>query len=328
MSSSDKFSVKPSLRLWLIISALIVVLLVAYPFVMQGLFPNDWATSGQFGDTFGFINALFTGLAFSGVIITILMQRYQLEDQIKSIKESKLEDKKERFENSLFLLINLHLDIIDKLELLNNYKRDVFKTYLLTIQTSSSELEGFVVLKKLTSSEFGRFQAIQNEAGIDELVKDNEFVSSDDKIILKEIVKNSDILNKFNETNQDTHETILRDAIKKSTKRHLNVLGHYFRNLYNIFRVIDTAAFLEDDEKKDFARLVRTQLSTVELLSIFYNSALEINEEVNGMKPMGFPKMTKLIQKYDILKHLNEDHLFHKIHLDIFKRSCIKAMDK
>lgn len=34
--------------------------------------------SGQFGDSFGVLNSLFSGLAFSGVIITILLQRKEL----------------------------------------------------------------------------------------------------------------------------------------------------------------------------------------------------------------------------------------------------------
>lgn len=36
------------------------------------------ATRGQFGDIFGGINALFTGLAFAGVIYTVLLQRREL----------------------------------------------------------------------------------------------------------------------------------------------------------------------------------------------------------------------------------------------------------
>jgi hypothetical protein len=36
---------------------------------------------GQFGDIFGGVNALFTGLAFAGIIYTILLQRHELEVQ-------------------------------------------------------------------------------------------------------------------------------------------------------------------------------------------------------------------------------------------------------
>ena len=41
----------------------------------------DWASRGQFGDVFGAVNALFSGLAFSGLIFAILLQREDLELQ-------------------------------------------------------------------------------------------------------------------------------------------------------------------------------------------------------------------------------------------------------
>lgn len=47
------------------------------------LFFKDWNASGVFGDTFGAINAIFSGLAFSGLVITIYLQRIQLDDQNK-----------------------------------------------------------------------------------------------------------------------------------------------------------------------------------------------------------------------------------------------------
>lgn len=38
----------------------------------------DWPTRGQFGDVFGAVNALFSGLAFAGLIVAILLQREDL----------------------------------------------------------------------------------------------------------------------------------------------------------------------------------------------------------------------------------------------------------
>ena len=42
--------------------------------------------AGQFGDSFGILTALFSGLAFSGLIITILLQRKELELQRKELR--------------------------------------------------------------------------------------------------------------------------------------------------------------------------------------------------------------------------------------------------
>jgi hypothetical protein len=39
---------------------------------------KDWPTRGQFGDMFGVINSLFSGLAFAGLVYTILLQQQEL----------------------------------------------------------------------------------------------------------------------------------------------------------------------------------------------------------------------------------------------------------
>lgn len=40
---------------------------------------GDWEQRGQFGDLFGVVNALFSGLAFAGLIITIRQQHLDLK---------------------------------------------------------------------------------------------------------------------------------------------------------------------------------------------------------------------------------------------------------
>jgi len=42
--------------------------------------------AGPFGDMFGFINSLFSGLAFAGIIITILLQREELKAQREELQ--------------------------------------------------------------------------------------------------------------------------------------------------------------------------------------------------------------------------------------------------
>lgn len=45
----------------------------------------------QFGDMFGVVNALFSGLAFAGIIYTILLQRHELSLQRKELKDTREE---------------------------------------------------------------------------------------------------------------------------------------------------------------------------------------------------------------------------------------------
>lgn len=68
----------------------VVVLQFVYGAAVFFLFGPQMATRGQFGDIFGGVNALFTGLAFAGVIYTILLQRRELElqrDELRLTRE-------------------------------------------------------------------------------------------------------------------------------------------------------------------------------------------------------------------------------------------------
>ena len=49
---------------------------------------------GEFGDKFGAINSLFSGLAFAGIIFTILLQRKELSLQRKELIETRNELKR------------------------------------------------------------------------------------------------------------------------------------------------------------------------------------------------------------------------------------------
>ena len=77
--------------LWLIAAicgvVLIQVLYGIIVFTLLGpLIGYQMEARGQFGDLFGGVNALFTGLAFAGVIYTILLQRRELELQREELR--------------------------------------------------------------------------------------------------------------------------------------------------------------------------------------------------------------------------------------------------
>ncbi|TWI77943.1 hypothetical protein IQ13_4185 [Lacibacter cauensis] len=60
------------------------------------LFLKDWddAKKSAFGDMFGSINALFSGLALAGIILTILLQRKELSLQRKELRDTREELKR------------------------------------------------------------------------------------------------------------------------------------------------------------------------------------------------------------------------------------------
>ncbi len=101
------------------------------------------AARGVFGDKFGAVNALFSGLAFAGIIFTILLQRKELEYQreelisTREVFEKQNETlEQQKFESTFFQLLSLFHSIVNGLDLRKKYDtsnvisqgRDCFKT--------------------------------------------------------------------------------------------------------------------------------------------------------------------------------------------------------
>lgn len=72
------------------IGVLIVAAQVSIGYAVFWAFP-DWPTRGQFGDVFGAVNALFSGLAFAGLIYTVFLQREELALQRKELELTRQE---------------------------------------------------------------------------------------------------------------------------------------------------------------------------------------------------------------------------------------------
>lgn len=77
----------PKFRNW-IIAALIAAVAI---WCVVGFIPwGTWSKqdAGQFGDSFGFVNSLFSGLALAGVIVAIALQTVELRYQRRELQES------------------------------------------------------------------------------------------------------------------------------------------------------------------------------------------------------------------------------------------------
>lgn len=72
-----------------------LIVLVIFLWVLSGIlivvFMDNWSDRGTFGDLFGAVNALFSGLAFAALIYTIVLQR----DEIKQNREEIVLNRKE-----------------------------------------------------------------------------------------------------------------------------------------------------------------------------------------------------------------------------------------
>lgn len=76
----------------ILLSTVIIVQVLAGIILYKTL--GDWTTRGTFGDMFGVVNALFSGLAFVGIIYTIILQSHELSLQRQELEMTRAELKK------------------------------------------------------------------------------------------------------------------------------------------------------------------------------------------------------------------------------------------
>jgi hypothetical protein len=229
------------------------------------------AARGTFGDMFGVVNALFTGLAFSGVVYTVMLQRNELKIQQDELKNSQIEletskeeankqnelRERQRFETTFFNMLNLQNEIVKNIQLGNVTGRKVFdEAYKELLSMIYKENAGKILGKSINTS-----SAIQVvPVGISnarELLKEKYYAGY-----------YANYANKFN---------------------------HYFRHLYHIYKYIYFSS-LKNEDKKFYASLCRAQLSQNELFVIAFNLIAE---------GYGNPKFLYLEKEYKILKNFD-----------------------
>lgn len=70
---------------WIIAGISVFVFLFSLPALVLFFSKAEVTQTGAFGDTYGVLNALFSAMAFAGVIISLLMQRQELRLQRKEL---------------------------------------------------------------------------------------------------------------------------------------------------------------------------------------------------------------------------------------------------
>lgn len=121
---------KISWLIWLIPASVVFLVFAAWwltpAFVQFQVSQTKIDNAGVYGDQFGAVNALFSGLAFGGVIIAIILQTQELRLQRQELQATRNELRgskeqlerqaqlllKQNFEATFFQMIRLHHDIV------------------------------------------------------------------------------------------------------------------------------------------------------------------------------------------------------------------------
>lgn len=285
------------------------------------------AARGQFGDKFGAINALFAGFAFAGIIFTILLQSRELRQTKVLLDEQMKESKGERFDGTFFQLIGLHNEITAHLDSLSNEGRRAFETFNERLRQSDADFLAFIALRKLKAEEIMSLADVASigdqgsrdaalEARLDGF---GRRLSSKDKANLFAHLKNGpSVCQKYLMEDRGYHENKIREAYALAAEVHIDEFAHYFRNLYHIIKFVADTELISDAERERYAKIIRSQLSEVELWALLYNSITHVQIPGREGLELGYPKMGKLLQRFDMLQNLGEKNLIHPSHLGIF----------
>jgi hypothetical protein len=291
---------------WISIIGLIAVGLILYSwhYTYNKLESLPFDERGTFGDMFGSINALYSGLAFAGIIFTILLQRKELKYQREELRETRKEFeiqnktlKLQRFENTFFNLLSLHHQIVDSIDL------DIEK---------ERRIDGLTLTQQFTEPRhFDR-------------------VTLKGRDVFKEQYEK--LVSTFNEE-EDINLTYLKFYETVQTD-----FGHYFRNLYRIIKLVDETEFHTHSElgtskeavkykdmisytlpnfntRYKYTSMIRSQLSDYELLWLFYNC----------LSKNGVEKFRPYIEQYSLLKNIPKDKLHNNKIADDYKDSAFKT---
>lgn len=268
------------------------------------------AVRGQFGDKFGAANALFSGLAFAGIIITLLLQRRDLSETRSAMGS-------ERFDNTFFQLLNLHIEITMRLTAKGRQGIEAFETFAERTKTCDPDFYVFAALQKISRDKVRII--IDSKIVTSDLYP--EFTSADITNLKESLEKGVGAFENYLDNNVEMHKEKIVAAYTKCCVEHIDYFSHYFRNLYHILKFIDDSKLILEAEKAMYSKYVRSQLSDIELVCLFYNSITPIKLPGREHMELGYPKMQAYLKKFDILQNMNPRSLIHPIHKEIFDKN-------
>lgn len=199
---------------------------------------------GTFGDMFGGLNTLFSGFAFAGIIISIMLQQKELEQTNKELGI-------QNFDRTFFSLLTAFNEIINSLShAKEEYIRDKLQ-YLEYYEFPDSSLPGRWHFKYYHEI---LIKIMRGEGSIDHSLE-----------------------TAFDET--EMGDQARQHQYKKFWSIFRGQLGHYFRTLYNIIKIIDRSNI---EDKKKYSNILRAQLSDYELVLLFYNCLTPQGEKLKA----------------------------------------------
>tara|TARA_R110000787_G_scaffold286157_2_gene403491 strand:- start:7424 stop:7918 length:495 start_codon:yes stop_codon:yes gene_type:complete len=153
--------------LTVLIILVVLIWVLSAVFIIYGL--DNWSDRGTFGDLFGAVNGLFSGLAFAGLIYTIVLQKRDLQMQRDEIRMNRSELKKSakaqvKSEKALTEQVE-QMKITSKLNALNT----IINYYNLQISSLNTSPEALIKFKEKRRDTIKEIDQLINRVGDEEI---------------------------------------------------------------------------------------------------------------------------------------------------------------
>lgn len=244
---------------------------------------------GTFGDSFGSINALFAGLAFAGIAVSIFIQADQLrvsrkemiaaQDTLRAtsanLEKQNAASSKQMFEFTFFNLLNNFSELVKSIEaqppkeskhiyLKKQYSgQESSELYLKVLQNNFIERADDLARDRIQAGKLALGQHFYSPLAL---------LSSEDKMAAFTLAS-GDL---FNEYGDD--------------------IGRYFRTLYTLMKFIKVSR--PEGRQKFYFKLIRAQLSSHEATML----------ALNALSPYSTSKFNSLISEFGMLKNATIDN--------------------
>lgn len=308
-----------------------IIFILPWLFTRTSISIDDYNDLGGIGDTINGIAGPF--IALLAAILTFLafyvqykankLQREQFSIQInnekekinKEIEEHRILQQKNQFESQFYEMLRLHKENIKEFKynlyaaekgiipIDNILGRSVFKHYNFEIK----------YIYKILRDEF-----VENEKNhLFKLAYDlffNGIIYFENKSKDNNLKKNVEIINWFIKRYKDNRFITVKignhnlyDIIILSG--YSEFLGHYYRLLFQIVKFVVNKNFLSYEEKRNYLRILRAQLSNHEQVMLYYNWKADYGHKWEN-------KVNKFFTDYRMIHNINDDMLLEDFKLE------------
>ena len=250
---------------------------------------------GRWGDSFGVVTALFTGLAFVILIWTLhvqkdelRLQRGEIRGQKKQLRVQSQTLQKQNFESSFFQLLGVH-----------NANFNVMNFQ------GAQDLElaaGLEKVKELIQNMANQVSVTENQ------IQYRVYYGRDCFTYILQGLRNI----------YNYHEQSEEEERSQKEEELLTKVGHYFRHLYQVVKFVDEQKDFPKkfEEKKRYTDLIHAQLSNEELCVLLYL----------GRSEQG-AKFKVLVEKYALFENMPLDLLINEADKDLYAPSAYGESD-